>query len=251
VTALPVTFVLVFGRVGALLAILPVFSMTGVPKWATAFLGLAVAALVTANLPPAASPDGVLALAVALASEVGLGLALGIGVAATFAALSLGAELMSAQMSFSFSTMFDPFTHTTESVLGTFASWLAGLCFVGMGLHDRCLEIVARSFQVVPPGQASIPQGSAGAAIAAVGQCLVLGVQLAGPVVAMVFLVHLFVAILAKLAPKMQAFFSVGMTATGAVGLAMLGVSLPWLLAAHGGAVQAAVDALGRGVGGP
>jgi flagellar biosynthetic protein FliR len=245
------TFVLVLGRVGALLSILPVFTLMGVPRWANALIAMAVSGLVTASVPPTELGSSLPAVALAMVGEIGLGLLLGLGVAATFAALALGAELGSAQMALSFATLVDPLTRSNESVLGSLASWLAGLVFLGLGLDARCLEIVARSFAVVPAGAAGIPGGGADVAVRAVGECLVLGVQLAGPVVAMVFLVHLFVAILAKLAPKMHAFFSVGTTATGAVGVGMFAVSLPWVLSAHAGAMVDAVDAVTRTLAGP
>ncbi|MEQ1565325.1 MAG: flagellar biosynthetic protein FliR [Myxococcota bacterium] len=242
------TFVLVLGRVGALLSVLPVFSMVGVPRWVTAFAAMAVSALLTTTLPPPDLPEELHRVAVALGGEVLFGMFLGLGVAAAFAALALGAEIMSAQMGLSFATLFDPLTRSTESVLGSFASWMAALVFVATGLDGRCLEIVAASFERVPPGAAALPGGSAELAMNAAGQCLVLGVQLSGPVVAMVFLVHLFVAILSKLAPRMHAFFSVGTTATGAVGVTMLMVSLPWVMSAHAGALVDAVAMVARAV---
>jgi flagellar biosynthesis protein FliR len=250
VTPAAVTFVLVLARVSSLIGILPLFSLMGIPRWVAPIVALAVSGLVTANLQPVPLADGILPLAMAAGAEVALGVSLGLGVAATFAALALGAEIMSAQTGLSFATLFDPFTKATESVLGTFASWMSGLVFVALGLPERCLEIVARSFALVPPGAAE-PTAGAEALVDAAGQCLVLGVQLAGPIVAMVWVVHVFVALLSKLAPRMNAFFAVGTTATGVVGLAMLVVSLPWLLAIHGSAMSRAVDVLALQLSGP
>lgn len=245
-----VTFALILARVGSLVAVLPLFSMSGIPRWTGPLLSLAIAALVSANTPPVAIPveAGLLPFALGMATEITLGMMFGLGVAATFGALALGAEIMSAQMGLSFATLFDPFTKATESLLGTFSSWMSGLMFVALGLHTRCLEIVARSFEVVPPGSA-VPQAGVEVLIGAVGGCLSLGVQLAGPIVAMVWLIQVFLALLSKLAPKMNAFFAVGTTVTGAAGLGMLVVSLPWLLTIHGAAMVGAVDRLARQLG--
>lgn len=240
-----VTFVLVLARVGSLVAVLPLFSMSGIPRWTAPLISLAIAGLISANLAPVAlSTDaGLLPVALRAGTEVALGTMFGLGVAATFAALALGAEIMSAQMGLSFATLFDPFTKATESLIGTLSSWLTGLVFIALGLHYRCLEILARSFDLVPPGSA-LPSAGVGVLVEAVGGCLSLGVQLAGPIVAMVWVVHVFIALLSKLAPKMNAFFAVGTTATGVAGLCMLVVSLPWLLAIHGAAMVHAVDVL-------
>ncbi len=239
-----VTFVLVFARVSATLAALPVFSLQGMPRWVTALLALAATALVTTGIPAVDLTPGLATLGVALACELVLGAVQGLGVSAAFAALGVATDIMSSQMGMSFAAMFDPVNRAQETVLGALASWLAGLVFVGANLHGRCLEILARSFDALPPGAAGLPDT---ALLQAVIDCFALGVQLAGPVVALVWMIHVLVALLARLAPRMNAFFSIGMTATGAAGLAMVLVALPWLLAVHSAHVLAAVDALGAG----
>lgn len=249
-TAFVVTWLLVFGRIGALVGVLPVFSLIGLPRWVGALLALCCSLLVTLGIPAAPVGDGMAPILVAMAGEVLTGAAMGLGVAAAFAALAFGAEIMSMQSGLSFAMTFDPLTRASESALSVLASWIAGLVFVVLGLPGRCLEIVAASFSAVPPGAAGISGRAAGWALSDLVACTTLGVQLSGPVLVMVFLVHVFVALLSKLAPRMQAFFSVGMTVTGAAGLGMLAVSIPWLVAVHGARLVDAVDAMARRVGG-
>lgn len=240
-----VTFLLVVARVGGLLAVLPVLSLVGMPRWVVPLLSLAAGLLVTMQQPLVPVELGLLPLAGALISEILLGSSMGLPIAATFSAMAAGAEIMSAQMGLSFATLLDPLNHAQESALGSLASWLAGLVFLSLGLHARCLEIVAHSFTILPPGGAALSGLGAMVLAERTGASIALGVQLAGPILAMIWLVHLFVALLSKLAPKMHAFFSVGTTATGFVGLGMLMSALPWLLVVHGGAMQAAVMRLG------
>jgi flagellar biosynthetic protein FliR len=244
-------WLLVMGRVGGMLAVMPVFSTMGIPRWVVPLLALATSGLVAMSQPVPASEPELLELAFALGGELLLGSVMGLGVAATFAAMALGAEVMSMQMGLSFATLLDPLTHSHEGALGSFASWLAALVFVTLGLHARCIEIVARSFAAVPPGSAYVSARHAWLLAEQTGEAISLGVQLAGPILAMVWLVHLFVALLSKLAPKMHAFFSVGTTTTGFVGLGMLGVALPWLLAVHGAAMVQATERLAHGSWGP
>ena len=71
-----------------------------------------------------------------------------------------------------------------------------------------------------------------------------LGVQLAGPVLALVFFVNVLVAILARLAPRMNVFFSIGMTLTSVFGVLIIVPSLPWMLAIHSAALANAVERL-------
>ncbi|MEZ4235200.1 MAG: flagellar biosynthetic protein FliR [Myxococcota bacterium] len=248
-TALVVTWLLVFGRVGTLVTALPVFSLVGLPRWVGALLALGASLLVTLSIPPAALGDGIAPVVIGMMGEVFAGATMGLGVAAAFAALALGGEIVAMQAGMSFSMILDPLTRSTESALAVFASWIAGLVFVLLGLPGRCLEIVAASFTAAPPGSAALAIGDAHWATEVLTGCTVLGVQLAGPVLALIFMVHVFVALLSKLAPKMQAFFSIGMTLTSGLGVAMLGVSLPWLVAVHTAAVVDAVDTLAHRLG--
>jgi flagellar biosynthesis protein FliR len=71
----------------------------------------------------------------------------------------------------------------------------------------------------------------------AVAATVVLGVQLAGPVVALVWMVNCFVAVLSRLAPNMNVFFSVGMVMTNVAGIMLFGIALPYMLTVHIGAI--------------
>lgn len=250
-TAWAVTFVLVLGRVGGLFALLPLMNTLAVPRWASALIALVLSGLLTLNLPPVAVQPDVAPLVLAFVREVFLGLAFGLGVQAAFAALSLGAEIMSTHMAMAMTTIADPLTRSSGSAIGTLASWLGGLVFFQSGLLGRCLEVVAASFYYYPPGQAPFVAGAAPAAIEAVGRNIALGVQLAGPVATILWLVHLFVALLAKLAPRMQVFFSLGVTITSVVGIAMFGMALPWILSVHATAVSNAIDTFATSLAGP
>ena len=56
---------------------------------------------------------------------------------------------------------------------------------------------------------------------------------------------------LARLAPKMNVFFSIGMTVTSVLGILMMAPSLPWILAVHSAALATAVERLGLAWGPP
>ncbi|MCA9489849.1 MAG: flagellar biosynthetic protein FliR [Myxococcales bacterium] len=238
------TFVLVFARVASLTAVVPVFALTGVPKWVPPLLSLVIAALIAPHVD-AVDPGGrVSVLFTGLLCEGLLGAVSGLGVAAVYSAMAMAADVAASQTAMAFSTMFDPFTRAQESTLGTLASLLAGACFVGLGLHDRVLIAVARSFEIVPAGVIGAPTHATPQLIALVEATLQLGVELATPVVAVVWLVNLFVALLARLAPRMNAFFAIGTTLTGSVGMLMFAVSIPWMLTVHTAAVRDVVDAV-------
>jgi flagellar biosynthetic protein FliR len=104
--------------------------------------------------------------------------------------------------------------------------------------------LVAASFESVPPGAGALLDPAA--AVAAVAACLALGIQLGAPVIAVVWVANILLALLARLAPRMNAFFAIGHPITTTLGVAILAASLPWILEVHHQAVRAAVEQLGR-----
>ena len=234
---------LCFARLVGLLSNMPVFSAQGVPRGVPVLTALGV----TVMLWPALTPvmlDGLPRLVLAFGAELLLGAVMALSLNAVFSAIAMASELMSMQIGLGLAIVLDPLQRSGNGSIGVLASWLAGLAFLGMGLHRDTLEIVAYSLTVVPPGSVGLPTDVTPNLIDSVGACLLLGIQLAGPVLALVWLVNSFVAVLGKLAPKMNVFFSIGLVLTSVAGIALLAFSLPWIIAAHGGAMAEAVRAL-------
>jgi flagellar biosynthesis protein FliR len=117
--------------------------------------------------------------------------------------------------------------------LGTLGSLLGGVVFLGSGLHLRAIEVLAGSFQVVHPGDIEGVLLGGPVVLDAIAATLLLGVQLSGPCVALVWMVNCFVAVLSRLAPNMNVFFSVGMVMTNVAGILLFGVALPFMLLVH------------------
>jgi flagellar biosynthetic protein FliR len=167
-------------------------------------------------------------------SELAIGILMGSSVYAMFAAIAMGTQIMAVQGGLGMASMANPIINGQGSVLSALATWLSGLIFLSMGLHYKCIAIVIESFRVIAPGGATLKVFDAGPTlIYVVGRMIMLGLSLSGPVLGMVFIVNMFIAIMSKLAPKMNMFFSVGFTLSSALALMLFGLSLNWLLAAH------------------
>lgn len=236
-----VTAGLVFGRVSGLMLTLPVLSTVGLPRHVGILLAVVLTLLIAPSVPLVEAPT-LMHVILGLAGELLLGASLGMIIRGTFSSFSVAAELVARQTALGMSSSLDPVMSVGQSSIGIVASWLAGLVFLGTHQHLRVLEAVAVSFDRVPPGSlGSIDQLAFGIANA-VGTAIIVGVQLAGPLIALVFLVNVFIGVLARLAPKMNVFFSVGMTVNSVVGIWLFGVALPWILQSHQGIVEGAVD---------
>ena len=236
-----ITGLYVFARLGGLFLALPVISARGVPKH-VGVLGAAALAMVLAPIAPqAVVPRGLGYLILGMVGEVVLGIMISAVISAIFGALAMAAELMENQMGSRMAGIVDPFMQTSQGPVGTLCVWLAGLAFLAMGFHLEVLALLSESLRVVPPGSVGSPVAGAPVIMAAVGVALSLGVQLAGPVLALCWLVNVFVAILVKLAPNMNIFFSIGLVLAHLAGMALLAAAFPWLLTAHGQALRDAV----------
>ncbi|MFK7929252.1 MAG: flagellar biosynthetic protein FliR [Myxococcota bacterium] len=236
-----VTGGLVFARLSALLLTLPMISTVGVPKYVSILLAVALAVLVSPGVPMVEEAT-LQIIVLGFAGEIMLGASLGLVVRASFAAFAVAAEMLARQTAMGMSSSLDPVMSLGQSSLGILASWMAGLVFVGSNQHHRVLEIVAASFHRVPPGQLADIGDLADALTGAVEVTIIVGVQLSGPLVALVFLVNVFIGILAKLAPRMNVFFSVGMTVNSVVGIWLFGIALPWMLDTHHETVEASIQ---------
>lgn len=232
---------LVFGRVGGLLLALPLFNAQGVPKYIPVFLSVLLSLIITPLLPPVATPPTLGILLMGVASEMAVGVLLGGIVAAVFGAFSMACETMAMQMGFGMASLFDPLQKTSTGALGTLASWLAGMVFLATGLHLHCVELVAESFTAVPPGSLPNLLAAGPVVIQTVAESIAVAGRLAGPVLALVWMVNVFVAVLTRLAPRMNVYFSMGTILTSCAGLALFAIALPNMVLAHSESIVVAV----------
>ncbi len=241
-TAYLITLGLVASRLGGVMMIMPAFGARGIPKLAKVLCLLATTLVVGPTVPQADVAPTVAYLLVGVITEVVTGVLIGGVVAFIFGALSLANEVMSNQIGHGAAQLFDPMLKVSHGPLATFGSLLAAVVFLGTNLHLVLLVNVADSFHAVPPGGIASPIGG-GKVWLEIGQdVLEAGLSLAGPVLALVFLIHCFVAVLTRLAPNMNIFFSLGMVMTVMAGCWMVMMMLPHQLEAHYAMVAAAVE---------
>ncbi|MFT6144672.1 MAG: flagellar biosynthetic protein FliR [Myxococcota bacterium] len=226
------TLLLVFIRIAAFVQMMPVISARGVPKHVPVFLSVLLTMLVGPHAPLTEVPSAP-SLILAAGGEVALGLAAGTILATLFSALTLASEIVSQQTGFAMMQLFNPVMKSNEGPLGILAGLLAGAMFLTSGMHLKFLMVLARSFNTIPPGTAGLSDDLARDVLAMGGEAIALGVQLAGPVVVLVLLINLFIGMLTRLAPKMNVFFSVGMSITGTTGILLFASTLPWMLITH------------------
>jgi len=224
---------LVLARVGAFLAALPVLGTRMVPMRIRAGL----AALLTVVLLPVAVPDPAAwqgpPAALAVAGEVLLGLAMGFALQLVFAALVFGGQALGLGMGLGFASIVDPQNGVQVPVVSQFYVITAVLLFFAMNGHLLLVELLAESFRALPPGSGMLGAEGAGTLARWGARLIGYGVLVTLPAVTAILIVNLAFGVITRAAPQLN-IFAVGFPVTLLVGIAVLGLTLPVLLARFG-----------------
>jgi flagellar biosynthesis protein FliR len=222
-------FILVLARVSPLFLLAPIFSSRMLPARARGVIAVAI----SFGLAPLAlhgqhvSLDG-MTLAGLVGKELLVGLSYSFALAAVFAAISVAGSLLDTAMGFSFGSLIDPITGTQSPILTQLYAMVGVLVFIAINGDHWMIEGLARSYQLVPiskfPSVPSLVGGADKAFVSIFGSAI----ELAAPVLMAVLLTDCAMGLVARVMPQLNVF-AVGFPAKIAVGLLIMGVSLPFI----------------------
>ena len=229
------TFTLLFTRIGMLFVAAPLLSSSAIPHMAKAGLAALLAISLTPALEPhtAPPPNDILAFATQIAAEAAVGLALGFLARMIFAAIEIAGSFVDLQIGFSMMNILDPISGQSSAVISSFMSQLALTLFLVAGGHLFLIGAVAGSYSVVGPGAAHFAGNGPDAVTAIAGQMLMLAFRIALPAAAILLVVDVAFAIIARTVPQMNVML-VGLPLKILVGLFTVGVVLPAMAVAIG-----------------
>lgn len=223
-------FVWPFSRILALLATEPVFGARSVPARVKIGAALFITLLVAPTLAqPAIEPASASGLFV-LAKEILIGATMGFVMRLAFSAVEMAGDLAGLQMGLGFANFIDPTSGQTP-VVGGLLRLAAMLLFLALDGHHLLLGALAESFRALPIGPAPLAPAGARALLDWGGQIFVAGVALALPIIAALLATNLALGIMTRAAPQLN-IFGVGFPLTLGVGLAVLYISVPYLVPA-------------------
>ena len=205
----PVTWMLVFARISAMLAIFPIFSSTHFPVQIRVALGALLSFLVAATLPP----HNVSGLALdwwgmvgALLVEVGTGLLLGFVSRMVFYALDAAGNVMATEMGLMLAADFNPFTNARTETVGVILNYLAITLFLSTDLHHWAIVAMQRSYVMLPIGGAGLSAELFTDVVKRTSWVFVLAAQLSAPLIATSFVITLVFSVLGRAVPQMNVF---------------------------------------------
>jgi flagellar biosynthetic protein FliR len=222
-------FLLVFVRIGAVVALLPGFGEQMIP--ARIRLGAAVAFTMVVwpmLAPDLARPDPVRPFLALLLIEAGIGLMLGIAIRLMVVALQLAGSI--AAQSTALAQIFGPGAAPDPMPAIGSILMLGGVTLaVAAGLHVKAALAMARSYEILPMGLPVPAADVAAWGTARVAQAFALGFSLAAPFVIAAFAYNLALGAINRAMPQLMVAF-IGAPAITAAGLLLLMLAAPVIL---------------------
>lgn len=223
-----IAYLLASIRIVAWLVVVPPFSSRSVPIVAKVVLSLGLAFAVAPELAAGNVPTGTAELALSTLTQVLIGLAMGFLTYLLFAAIGAAGSIIDLFGGFSIAQAFDPMTMNMNTVFGKFHSMLATMLLFATGGHLIVIGGLLKTFDVLPLGESASFNGAPDILLTAFGMFFLTAIQIALPMIAVLFIADLALALLTKVAPQLNAI-NVMFPAKIGLTLLLLGLSFPVL----------------------
>lgn len=223
-----IAYLLASVRIAAWLLVVPPFSSRAVPAMGKAVLSLALA---FATVPLAAGttiPTQAAPLIFSVLTQVLVGAAMGFVTYLIFAAISAAGSMVDVFGGFALAQGFDPLSMNSNTVFGKFHQLLATTLLFATGAHLLIIGGLLRTFDLMPVGASADLTGLPEVLTRAFGVFFTTAVQIALPLIAVLFVADLALAMLTKVAPQLNAL-NVMFPAKIGLTLLIIGLAFPAL----------------------
>lgn len=200
-------WMLVFTRAGAFVAILPIFSTPNIPRQIRIALGALLAFLVAPGLPPFAWRQAAFGQLVFLFfQEVGVGLLIGFVTRMVFYATDLAGHIIANEMGLNMASLFDPWSGESTQAPGTVLFYLTAVTMMSLDMHHWLLTGFHHTYSLLPIGAAHLREALLVNIIGHTSRLFLVAVQMAGPLIAVSFIIMLVFSVLGRAVPQMNVF---------------------------------------------
>jgi len=205
-TASLVTLLLASIRITAWMAISPPFATSGIPRTIRVMLGVGLALAVTGVARDHAPAAELAPLVSSAVEQLVIGASLGFITRLLFAAVESAGSLIDLTGGFSMAMAYDPMTSNTNSVIGKFYSLLATTLIFASGAHLVIIGGFMRTFTVLPL-DSTISMANLGSTLTqGMTNMFIAALQIAGPLVAVLFLSDVALGLLSRVSPQLNIF---------------------------------------------
>lgn len=236
-------FVLVLVRAIAWIIVAPPFSMRAIPIQVKLGLAAALALAIGPNLPGDGVPMEVVPLVGATLTQVAIGLLLGFLTMMLISAVAAAGEMIDMFSGFSISAAYNPLTESSGGVFSRFYNLLALTLLFAINGHMLLIRGFITSFDAVPITGVPLTDLSS-IFIDTIGQFILAAIEIAAPLLAVLFLAEIAMGLLSRAAPQMNVF-ALGFSVKILVALGLAGLAIPILPGAVTSLVETAVRSSG------
>jgi len=218
-------FLIVLARVSGVLVFTPIPGAQASPAASRIVLALVLTVMLIPVAPAIVNPPALSALVFWATAEAVTGLLIGLAVSILLESLQLAAHMIELPAGFSYASIVNPESQADSTLLQVSTQLLGGLLFCSLGFDRQVIRILARSFEILPPGAVPARAPLTDALIRAGSGIFITGLRLAMPVLALLLLVDVAIAVLGRIQAQLHLLplsFSVKLLA----GLLMLAGSL-------------------------
>jgi flagellar biosynthetic protein FliR len=230
-------------RAGAWLIICPPFNSRLIPIQIKALLSVALALPVAPYLTstlPSLQTSAIIASAVL---QFFVGAALGFITYLFFAALQAAGDLLDVFGGFTLAMAYDPLSMAQSSIFGRFYNLVAVTLLFASNAHLIVLRGFLQSYKTLPL-DAGISMSTVSELLTqGIGEMFLAGLQIAGPLIAVLFLTDVAFGLLNRVAPALNAF-QLGFPAKILLVLTLAGTAVAILPQALNSLVEKAVTAV-------
>ncbi|SHN42072.1 flagellar biosynthetic protein FliR [Cryptosporangium aurantiacum] len=238
-----VTVLLAMVRAAAWVTVSPPFASPLVSPRIRAILALAIALSVAPALRGQAPPMDWPAVVSSSAQQVVVGGALGFITALYFAAFQMAGDLIDMFGGFQVAMAYDPMAATQTAVFGRFYNLLATTLLFATGGHALVIRGFAASYDAVPLTGILSFAALGDALSTGLGHMFLAALQIAGPLIAVLFCADVALGLLTRVAPALNAF-SLGFPAKILLTVLLAGIAIGILPSMVEEIVDRAVEAV-------
>lgn len=226
-------YLLIFGRVGAMIMMLPALGERMFPtriKLGFALMLTLVMYPAVSGLLPAYTGDMAATFAI-LGHEIIVGLILGTIMRLIVSATQTAGSVIAFQAGLSMAMTADPSQGGVQgAIIGNFLALLGTALIFAADLHHMLLAAIYDSYVIFSPDAPLMFNDAAMMAIDVVARAFAIGVQMAAPFIIFGLVFYLGLGLLSKLMPQLQVFF-IAMPANISIAMILFALLLTMMMA--------------------
>jgi flagellar biosynthesis protein FliR len=214
---------LVFARMTAMVAVMPIFGFNTVPTQLKGAISIIFTIIVFPIVTLKAQPISteVLELLLMFSKEVIVGLIIGFIASILFYSIQMAGHLVGIQMGFGIINVIDPMNDMQISLIGQIYYLTALLVFLSIDGHHFLVRAIVLSYDYIGVGGAVFPAGLMAKVNLIISSVYEIALRISAPMFVTLFITDIVLGIMARVAPQMNVFV-VGFPLKIAIGLLVI-----------------------------